>query len=320
MSKSYYERFPVSDFPGSANKRVRFFSSECIDEADYVARHRQGQVDRARELRQTFEAGSASRQRELRKLLKYRHRYNTVLVMTLNRGFSDLLQNWVASCDRHGIEVRSWTLIAAMDEETAQQFESMGFAVYLSTPAYGNPSPDSATVFGDLIFKDMMFAKTAVVQDVLSIGHDVLFQDVDMVWKKDPAEFLLRPERHVLDAQFMYDGPNSMYAPLHANSGFFFLRNNERSRIFWQQVFDNFDKVFAYGGQQMHVNMLLVTSYFRGLKLDILKEAEFANGHLFSNEDVSSLPTDPYVIHCSWTRNLEHKMEKYRLANIWYLQ
>jgi hypothetical protein len=65
--------------------------------------------------------------------------------------------------------------------------------------------------------------------------------------------------------------------------------------------------------------MLLVSRYFRGLKLDILPEADFANGHLFTNRDVSRLPPDPYVIHCSWTRNLEHKMEKYRLARLWYL-
>jgi hypothetical protein len=242
-----------------------------------------------------------------------------VLALTLNRGFSDLLLNWVESCDRHGIEVRSWTLIAAMDEETAQQFESLGFTVYLSSPAYGCPGPEPAEVFGDRIFKDMMFPKTAVVQDLLSIGHDVLFQDVDVIWKKDPGDFLLQPERQVLDAQFMYDGPNPLYAPLHANSGFFFLRNNKRSRIFWQLAFDHFDKVYAYGGQQRHVNMLLVSRYFRGLKLDILPEADFANGHLFTNRDVSRLPPDPYVIHCSWTRNLEHKMEKYRLARLWYL-
>jgi len=319
MSKSYYERFPCSGFPRGKNEQPRFCSSQWLDDPKYIAQHRQWQVDRARELREAFESGRSSRQRELRSLLRYRHRYNTVLVMTLNRGFSDLLLNWVESCDRHGIEVRSWTLIAAMDEETAQQFESLGFTVYLSSPAYGCPSPDPAAEFGDRIFKDMMFPKTAVVQDLLSIGHDVLFQDVDVVWKKDPGEILLQPDRHLLDAQFMYDGPNPHYAPLHANSGFFFLRNNERSRVFWQQAFDHFDKVYAYGGQQRHVNFLLVARYFRGLKLDILPEADFANGHLFSSDDVSRLPPDPYVIHCSWARNLQHKMEKYRLAKLWYL-
>jgi len=319
MSKSYYERFPPSGFPRGDNEQLHFWAAEWLDHPEYVARHRQSQVDRARELREAFEAGRSIRQRELRSLLRYRHRDNTVLAMTLNRGFSDLLLNWVESCDRHGIEVRSWTLIAALDEETAQLFESRGFAVYLASPAYGCQSPDPATVFGDRIFRDMMFPKTAVVQDLLSIGHDVLFQDVDVVWRKDPGEFLLHPERHLLDAQFMYDGPNPNYAPLHANSGFFFLRNNERSRAFWRQAFDHFDKVYAYGGQQRHVNLLLVARYFRGLKLDILPEADFANGHLFTSDDVSRLPPDPYVIHCSWTRNLEHKMEKYLLANLWYL-
>jgi len=319
MSKSYYEKFPVSGFPRGKNEEPRFYSPQWLDEPGFVAEHRQSQVDRARKLREAFEADRPGRLRELRKLLKYRHRFNTVLVMTLNRGFADLLLNWVESCDHHGIDVRSWALIAAMDEDTAQQFESLGFAVYLATPAYGCPGPGAAEKFGDSDFKDMMFPKTAVVQDLLSIGHDVLFQDVDLVWKKDPGEILLHPERELLDAQFMYDGPSPHYAPLHANTGFFFLRNNERSRTFWQQAFDHFDKVYDYSGQQKHVNMLLVARYFRGLKLDILPEADFANGHLFTSSDVSKLPPDPYVIHFSWTRNLEHKMEKYRQANEWYL-
>ena len=67
------------------------------------------------------------------------------------------------------------------------------------------------------------------------------------------------------------------------------------------------------------MNRLLVIRYFRGLRVDILPEAEFANGHLFSIEDVDSLPDDPCVIHCSWTRNIAHKIEKLKLANLWYL-
>ena len=173
--------------------------------------------------------------------------------------------------------------------------------------------------FGDDDFGRLMFPKTAVVQDLLSIGYDVLFQDVDVVWLKDPYDFLLSADRRMLDAQFMYDGPNSHYAPLHVNSGFFFLRNSPHCRDFWRLVHRNYDKVCHYGSQQRVVNMILVHRYFQGLKLDVLPEADFANGHLFTWDNVSGLPQDPYVIHCSWTSNLAHKMKKYRLAGLWYL-
>lgn len=319
MKTTWHERFPPDGFPGAGNEHVQFLVPQSLDQPEYVAQHRQWQVDRARELRNSFERGRTKRQRSLRKQLAYRHRYNTVLAMTLNRGFCDLLLNWVASCDRHDIDVRSWTVIAALDEETAARIEALGFTVYLASPDYGRPGPDAATAYGDPAFRDMMFPKTAIVQDLLEIGHDVLFQDVDVIWKKDPGKMLFDPGRAVLDAQFMYDGPNPHYGPLHANSGFFLLRNNGRTRKFWGQVFDHFDKVYAYAGQQRHINMLLVAHYFRGLRLDILPEAAFANGHLFSSDDVSGLPADPAVVHFSWTRDLAHKMDKYHRADLWYL-
>jgi hypothetical protein len=286
------------------------------ENADPVRKH---QIEQAQRLWELFNTGRSKRERELGQILSEHNRANAVLVMTLNQGHTDLLLNWVASCDRHGIEVRSWTLIVALDTTTAAVFEALGFAVYCDETSYGAPPREAAQAFGDNTFVQMMFPKTAVVQDVLNLGYDVLFQDVDLIWKKDPGEVLFHPDRRGLDAQFMYDGPNSAYQPLHANSGFFFLRNTSASRTFWNLVCQHFDQIIRMRSHQCVVNIVLNNRYFRDLSLDILKEADFANGHLFSTNRSDRLPDDPYVVHCSWTRNIEHKLIKYRLAGLWYL-
>jgi hypothetical protein len=265
------------------------------------------------------EAMRDAREENLAKILKDRNRKKTVLVMTLNRGFTDLLLNWIKSCDMNGIEVRSWTLIVAMDKYTASIIEAEGFAVYCDEQSYGDQQEEAAGAYGDRIFAHMMFPKTLVVQDLLNLGFDVLFQDVDIVWKKDPLELLLRDDRKYLDAQFMYDGPNIFYAPFHANSGFFFLRNTQPCREFWTMVYENFDKMLYMRSQQRVINHILLGRYFRGLQLDILAEKDIANGHLFNSEEMNRLPPDPYVIHVSWTKNIAHKMKKYKLAGLWYL-
>ncbi len=321
MNDRYSQKFPFSGFPRCNEEQVLFTCGEMLDHEMYINDHpqRAWEINRARICLGAFEAGREKRERELAGILRHCNRQNTVLAMTLNSGFSELLLNWVKSCDLHNIEVRSWTLIVALDETTAQQFERLGFAVYYPGTDYGSHGDDPVDEYGDKAFQDMMFPKNAVVQDLLSLGYDVLFQDVDLVWLKDPGDFLLDPDRQLLDAQFMYDGPNWLYAPLYANSGFFHLRNTAQCRRLWQLVHDSFDKVYHYGSQQRVVNKVLTHRYFRGLKLDLLAEADFANGHLFTWDDMSGLPTDPYVIHCSWTSNLEQKMKKYRMANIWYL-
>ncbi|MGE0474969.1 MAG: putative nucleotide-diphospho-sugar transferase [Nitrospirales bacterium] len=231
----------------------------------------------------------------------------------------DMFANWVRSCDKHGIDPRAWTLIFVFDSESARQVEQFGFSVFHDEKSYGNQPTDAAQSFGDKKFSRLMFAKTAIVQDVLLLGHHVLFQDADIVWKKDPMTFFLHPSRQELDAQFMYDGPSRYFEPLHANSGFFFLKNTVESRIFWNMVFENYDKILHYGSQQKVVNIVLLSRFFRGLKIDILPEMDFANGHLFCEDKPIRLPEEPYVIHCSWTRNIQHKIEKYKNANLWYL-
>ncbi len=321
MNNKYHLEYPFKGFPRSEGDEIVFTSGDVLDNPMYIEQHpiRKWEIDRARGFLDAFEQGRVRRQNELIGILKHRSRDNTVLAMTLNSGFVELFLNWVESCDRHNIDVRSWALIAALDTDTAKMCEQLGFSVFCPGSEYGNHSTDPVNEYGDAEFKDMMFPKNAIVQDLLSLGFDVLFQDVDLVWLKDPTELLLSPARSMLDAQFMYDGPNNMFAPLYANSGFFYLRNTSHCRKFWQLVHENFDKVYPYSSQQRVVNMVLVHRYFRGLKLDVLAETDFANGHLFTCDDVSGLPPDPYVIHCSWTSNLAHKMQKYHLANLWYL-
>lgn len=275
--------------------------------------------DRITDLWTTWESRRPRRASELAPLLRRSHRGNAVLAMTLNRGHADLLENWVRSCEAHAIEVRSWTVIFALDDVTAERFAAMGFAVHCDTESYGVVSPEAAREFGDDTFVQMLFPMTAVVQDVLSLGYDVLYQDVDVVWRKDPAEFLFSSARRRFDAQFMYDGPNPAYGPRHVNSGFFFLRNSRPSRRFWETVFDNFDRMVHERSQQRVINSVLASPTCLDLALDVLPEADFANGHLFTWDDASGLPEDPCVVHCSWTSNIDHKIRKYRRADLWYL-
>jgi hypothetical protein len=320
MEKQAEGKFVRPDFPQPDDSmRILFPLVADLDHPDFIDANRKSQVEESNRLWQDCNAARSKREHELSKLIRNRHKNNTVLLMTLNRGYSDMLLNWIASCDRHGIEVRSWTLIIALESETASKFEAMGFAVYCDEKSYGTQDKEAAASFGDYTFTRMMFPKTAAVQDILNLGYDVFFQDVDLVWKKDPTEYLFRQDRRCLDAQFMYDGPNPFYQPLHANTGFFLLRNTTATMKFWNLVCANFDKVFYLQSQQRVVNAVLTSRYFRDLSVDILPPDDFANGHLFHLEKMDGLPPDPYVVHCSWTSNIEHKLKKFKLANLWYL-
>ena len=315
---------PFSSFPQPPHDRPPLFPAfeeeyGSLDHPDTIRAHRRHEIERSVLLHSSFEFNRGKRHATLSKILNQQYVNNIVLVMMVNFGFMDMFLNWVRSCEANNIDPRSWALIFALDSESGRQVEELGFAVFVDETSYGKQSKEAAKNFGDNNFVRLMFAKTAIVQDVLLLGYHVLFQDADVIWKKDPSDFLFHPTRQEFDAQFMYDGPNQWYEPLHANSGFFFLRNTPESKTFWNMVFKNYDKILHYQSQQKVVNIVLLSRFFRGLKLDILEERDFANGHLFCEDKPLKLPQNPYVIHCSWTKNIQDKINKYKNANLWYL-
>jgi hypothetical protein len=276
-------------------------------------------LTKSRHLLYKFEIERPKRHHKLGLLLSQQNRQNVVLVMMVNQGHLDLFKNWVRSCDEHGIEVRSWTLVFTVDPDAAHNVEKLGFRSYTDPKSYGTQCKKAVKVFGDRQFRSLMFQKTAIVKDVLDLGYLLLFQDVDLVWIKDPLPYFLTPSCQRFDAWFMYDGPNKIHAPLHVNTGFFWFNPTSKTIRLWNAVLMNYDLILASGSQQMVVNQIIVGHLSKGLKVNILPEKDFANGHLFSITNTAKLPKDPYVIHCSWTSNLKHKIKKFKFAGLWYL-
>jgi hypothetical protein len=64
-------------------------------------------------------------------------------------------------------------------------------------PALGSFPSQSAHGYGDDVFTSMMWLKVVSVYAVLRTGHDVLFQDADLVWWRDPR---LPIERKIEDS------------------------------------------------------------------------------------------------------------------------
>jgi hypothetical protein len=73
----------------------------------------------------------------------------------------------------------------------------------------------------------MMMAKVICVQVVSMLGYDMLFQDVDIVWYKNPLDYFHNTSHSGsadYDVFFQDDGGHSVrYAPYSANSGFYYV-------------------------------------------------------------------------------------------------
>jgi len=235
-----------------------------------------------------------------------------VVVSIVNWGQLHLLANFGKSAEKRGIDWKKKLFVYTMDSKSQSWLEREG------VPSYHFPNTDSeqaAVVYGDEQFRLVAFFKSAAMEDGLSHGHDILYQDVDTVWRQDPTSFFLDDKRIGVDVFFSYDGGNTQWQPLYANSGFHFTRNNQRTRRFWRECYLNADR---FQTQQQTVEPLLVHHYFLyGLKVHILSD-QFANGHLF-NGKWSMVPSAWKTAHASWTVNATDKVGKFTTLGEWHL-
>ena len=99
--------------------------------------------------------------------------------------------------------------------------------------------------------------KAFSVWRMLRQGVNVLFQDVDLVWFRDPFPFFHEYIRTAAaksvsgahpDAFFSDDGQRSLrYSPFYANSGFYYLLCNPRTAHFAWSVMAAFDLLQTTG-------------------------------------------------------------------------
>ena len=243
-----------------------------------------------------------------------------VVIMAFSSNFSSIFINWVRSCDCHHIGVRERAIIFPMDKKSRELAENEGFKVCYDNTSGVLSDIGQSQQYGDVEFRKHMFFQNAIIQDMLKLGCDFLFQDVDLVWLEDPFEYFSGSNDH--DIEFMFDGNSAArHGPLCANTGFIYFRAHTETINFWDIIYRNYDRVIQFSSQQQPLNKYLGLLHTRGLKVKILAEDLFANGHLFGPDAKKSrLPERPKVIHCSWTLNLENKIIKYKNNDLWYIK
>ena len=78
-------------------------------------------------------------------------------------------------------------MLFSTDKETHElATKVLGLTSFYDEKVFGGMPSKAAEEYGDDIFRKLMFAKVYCVHMVSMLGHNLLFQDVDVVWYKDP--------------------------------------------------------------------------------------------------------------------------------------
>ena len=174
----------------------------------------------------------------------------------------------------------------------------------------------------------MMYAKVLSVLLVNSLGYDVLFQDVDLVWYKHPLT-LFHDESSALhdkDIIFQDDGSRSArFSPSSANSGFYYARYNDRTQYLFTNLLYSADMIIQSGShQQVLIALMNEHSSKFGLRVKILSGEDFPCGkHFHQNKalmkDIVEDRRTPYLFHMSWTKNKVNKVKFLMQMGLWHV-
>lgn len=106
------------------------------------------------------------------------------------------------------------------------------------------------------------------------MGYDILFQDVDIVWYKDPLTFFenRKDPMYNYDVYFQDDGNHALYyGPYSANTGFYYVRNSDKTRFFFNAMLLSGDLILSTHSHQVAlIAQLNEHASMYGLKVKIL--------------------------------------------------
>ncbi len=311
--------------PSSINPNITKMVTDKLSVSDMNIEPKH--IEKANKYHDTFFKHSKERLAILRKLYEELGRPKTVVTMFYCKRFFIFFENWVRSCEIANIPVREKTITFSLDSEAYEKTLALGFkSILISSEKklLGRPKQSSyeeegeSKQFGDDNFSATMYYKNAFIYDLLSIvpeNNYVLFQDSDLIWFKDPTEYL---ENSPEDIQIMYDGENYRFKELYANTGFIFFRNNQITKSVMETALGNTAYIFSSHGHQKIFNRILQHyAYHNILFLRVLPEQTFVNGHLLNNTSgrlseklKSDWKSHAYVMHYSWTGNIQDKFKK----------
>jgi hypothetical protein len=188
---------------------------------------------------------------------------------------------------------------------------------------------EAAGAYGDRKFTMMMMAKVICVQMVSALKYNILFQDVDIVWYKDPVEYF-ETQHLQFDMMFQDDGGHSTrYAPYSANSGFYYVRYNARTEYFFSSLLLAGDLILKTDSHQQALIALLsehVSLYGLTVKIFSRDEEEFPGGYHYHQATGKYMraffdgTVHPYIFHMSWTLNKDNKLLFLKQMGEWYVQ
>jgi hypothetical protein len=183
-----------------------------------------------------------------------------IILFCTDSSFANFSFNFACAYEHFEHEdVRARTLWVATDSSSYDYLLKHGFNVLWGEEHYGMV-PDATHAWKTKVYRQASKAvAVAAKNDLMQLGYHVIFNDADVVWLKDPSHFLLY-DPMCRDVDVMMQLAPRIDAQGPGNSGFVFLRNNARTRVFMQTFANAIELMFIFDDQVILIAVSLLST------------------------------------------------------------
>lgn len=241
-----------------------------------------------------------------------------IIVLTINHGYLHLFYNWVCSLDYNKIDlIKNRTIIIPTQIETIDLIKKAGFKMifypyWLDKDMLNRIDPEMPKTFALGAHRWVVSLQIAMVSDLISLGFDALIQDSDIIFIKNPLNYILQNRFKAIDIQMMVDERNDKRGP--GNSGFYIVRSNCKTKVFMQTMIKLIGAVLIARSDQILWNTLINEKLFRMINFQTLSTNYFIGGNQINiayGTTKEDLPKQTILIHACWTTDQFDKIEKF---------
>merc|ERR1712224_13873 len=188
--------------------------------------------------------------------------------------------NFICGLRKRNLKIEKQLLAITFDSATTELFHSENIATYNAN--WTNIRHGASNAFGQGEHGKITVIAHSIRNELIQIGYNVLFQDTDVVWIKNPLPFLKSlPYDEVAgsDRRFDFLGP--------INTGFIFTKSNIRSKMFLSSLTNNSEFFLWCNKTQPWYNALVMHPLMRFFTYQLLPENRFIGGYQFDIEKSS---------------------------------
>jgi len=226
------------------------------------------------------------------------------ILLTVNDGFYDFFQNWWIHYDR--LKLLNTVVVVAEDDAVYAKLKvNLNITVERSSLINANAHSYESTDY-----KVMVSTRAQHILRHLRVGEDVLYSDVDTVWRSDPMVHLVSQDIVAEVDNPTYEGVSPYYC-----TGFMAIHSNARTIRMMEQWNNEMTR-------KPQLNQPLFNRVLHGSKTVEhvgLPNALFPSGKQYFDEMDENVKQKVVVVHNNFIQGHGAKKKRFQAAGLWQI-